>query len=198
MKAAIVLLADQPVQNLARRMVFELNTRYDVPFFASLLPSHVSLKQPFAFEDMDVLETYFDGLAARIAPLEITLDRLYCETWSGYGIIGMNVVETPRLRALHDQINEELTGLFRDTRAPHDGSGYHFHLTVEMGKLGETNPFGLYYDGLPGDKRLDLRFTARELGLFFYPERGGETGSFITYRVQPLAGGTQDGSQPGT
>ena len=54
MKAAIVLLASTPIQNFIRRIVFELNANYGAAFFASLLPSHVSLKQPFAFEDMDV------------------------------------------------------------------------------------------------------------------------------------------------
>lgn len=188
MKAAIVLLSDDAVQNTARRAVFWLNTRYNIPFYVSLLPSHVSLKQPFAFESMDVLEEYFDGLAARIAPLEINLDQFYYGEWSGYGILGMHVVETPELRRLHNMINEELRGLFEDTRAPHDGDEYSFHLTIEMGKVGGENAFKTYYDSLP-DHQLNLKFTARKLALFFYPDDAITTGTFITYRVQPLMGG---------
>ena len=94
MKAAIVLLANTPIQNFIRRIVFELNAKYQVVFYASLLPSDVSLKQPFAFEDMDVLEKYFDALTARTPPFDLLLDRFYCEEWAGFGILGLNVVET--------------------------------------------------------------------------------------------------------
>lgn len=188
MKAAIVLLSDDTVQNYARRIVFELNTRYNIPFYASTLPTHVSLKQPFTFESIDALGNYFDALAARIAPFEITLDQLYCEEWSGYGILGLNVIETPELRRLHNLLNEELKGLFKDTRAPHDGSEYHFHLTIEMGKIeGEVNGFQEYYNSVP-NPRLNLTFTAGKLALFYYPEAGGVINSFITYRVRPLSG----------
>jgi 2'-5' RNA ligase len=187
MKAAIVLLSDFTVQNRARRMVFELNARHGVQFYASLLPAHVSLKQPFEFEDMDALEAYFDGLAARTAPFRIDLDRVYYEEWSGYAILGLSVVETPRLRGLHEQINTELAGLFKDTRAAHDGSGYHFHLTVEMGPTAGGNGFREYYQGL-SSPQINLSFTAAQLGLFYYSGADIKAGSFISYRVQPLSG----------
>jgi 2'-5' RNA ligase len=187
MKAAIVLLADHAIQNDARRVVFELNTRYQVPFYASLLPSHVSLKQPFTFENMDVLEDYFDGLAARIAPFQIALDAYYYGEWTGHGILGLHVVETPELRRLHNQINAELKGLFQDSSAPHDGSEYSFHLTIETGKIDGKNGFKEYYDSLP-TPRVDREFTARELAMFYYAEDQITGGSFINYRVQPLTG----------
>jgi 2'-5' RNA ligase len=185
MKAAIVLLANAAVQNTIRRMVFELNTRYQTEFFAALLPAHVSLKQPFVFEDMAVLERYFDGLAASTAPFEIQLDRVYYEEWSGSAILGLNVLETPRLRALHNQLNAELAGLVADARANHDGSGYHFHMTVELGPVGATNGFKATFDALP-DPRVNLRYTVSELGLFYYAGDVIRPGSFIHYRTQPL------------
>lgn len=75
MKAAIALLADYRVQNFARRVVFDLERRHGIGFLGSLLPAHVSLKQPFEFEDMGKLEAYFDALAASIQPFEIAFDR---------------------------------------------------------------------------------------------------------------------------
>lgn len=188
MKAAIVLLSDAEVQNFTRRIVFELNASYPVGFLASLLPSHVSLKQPFTFEDIDTLEAYFDGLAARIAPFEIQLDGFYSEDGSGYGILGLNVVETPTLRGLHNQINAELSRLFKDTRAPHDGSEYRFHLTIEMGRIDAGDPFLAYFNTLK-DAGMKMNFRARELALFYYPDETYGAGPFITYRVMPLSGG---------
>ncbi|HEX9019072.1 MAG TPA: 2'-5' RNA ligase family protein [Anaerolineaceae bacterium] len=187
MKAAIVLLSDYAVQNYIRQFVYQLNTRWDVPFFASLLPAHISLKQPFTFENIEALERFFDSFAASIPPFEIDLDGLYAETWSGYGILGLNVVETPALRALHNRLNAELPGVVKDASAAHDGAEYHFHLTIEMGKVDGLNPFQALYDEI-SDKRVQLQFTARALALFFYPQRSEFDSTFITYRVQPLAG----------
>ena len=187
MKAAIVLLANTPTQNFNRRIVFELNTKYQVAFYASLLPSHVSLKQPFTFEDMDVLENYFDGLAARTPPFDITLDRFYSEEWAGYGILGLNVVESPILCGLHNRLNDELSRLFKDTRAAHDGSEYHFHMTIEMGKVEGLNPFQAYFDGL-ADRQVNFTYRVKEMALFYYAEEAGRGVTFINYRVMSLGG----------
>ena len=187
MKAAIVLLANTLIQNFIRRNVFELNAKYQVPFFAALLPAHVSLKQPFAFEDMDVLENYFNSLAVRTAPFELQLDRFYSEEWADFGILGLNVIETPILRGLHNQVNDELSGLFKDTRAAHDGSDYRFHMTIEMGKVKGANPFKTYFDGL-ADIKVDFTYRVNELALFYYPDEANNAGPFINYRVMPLSG----------
>jgi 2'-5' RNA ligase len=186
MRAAIVLLADRALHNFTRRVVVELNLRYQVGFFASLLPAHISLKQPFKFERLEVLDRYVESLAASISPLELSLDRFYCEEWSGFGILGLNVVETPRLRELHDRLNRDLAAILPDSSAAHDGSGYHFHLTIEMGGLeGGKNPFRAYFEGL-SDPRVNLAYTARELGVFYYSDDNHRPGSFITYRTLPL------------
>ena len=187
MKAAIVLLSDCAVQNFTRKFVYQLSTRWSVPFFASLLPAHVSLKQPFTFENIDALEGFFDAFAASIRPCEIALDGVYLETWSGYGILGMNVVETPELRALHNRLNAELPGVVKDAGAAHDGAEYHFHLTIEMGKVEGLDPFQALYREI-ADKHIQLKFTARELAMFFYPQRNELDTTFVTYRVHPLGG----------
>jgi len=187
MKAAIVVLANPAIQNIIRRMAFELNARYHTQFFAALLPAHISLKQPFVFEDMAVLEHYFDELAGRIAPFEIALERVYYEEWSGSAILGLSVVEMPRLRELHNQLNTELSDLFSDTRANHDGSGYHFHMTVELGPLSAENGIKAYFDAL-AEKQVNLRYTVTELALFYYAGELIRPGSFILYRTQPLTG----------
>lgn len=56
MKAGIALLSNFHVQNVARHMVFDISQRAKVQFLGSLLPAHVSLKQPFTFENMDALD----------------------------------------------------------------------------------------------------------------------------------------------
>jgi len=185
MKAAIALLADYRVQNRARRMVFELSQKAEMQFMGSLLPSHISLKQPFTFENMDMLETWFDSLAVRIDPFEIHLDQIYYSEWDEYAILGFTVVETPNLRNWHNQINQELVVIVADPSAPHDGDEYRFHLTVEMGKIGTINPYKALYDSM-SDKKIGLTFRATQLAMFYYADGPIQTGSFILYRLMPL------------
>jgi 2'-5' RNA ligase len=187
MKAAIALLANREIQNYARRIVFDLNRKHGIRFLASLLPAHVSLKQPFSFDSMEKLEKYFDRLAEDIEPFVVELDRVYHTQWSGYGILGLDVRETDVLRELHNRINAELDDLFEDTSAPHDGDSYHFHLTIELGSVEAEDVYGRYYEELD-DKRVNLKFTAREIALFYYAGDPG-AGSFMTYKVLGLGSG---------
>lgn len=189
MKAAIVLLADHTTQNFARKIVLALDQKYQIDFFGSLLPAHISLKQPFAFESMQKLENYFDALAASVSPFMIELDEIYYTGWNGYGILGMNVKETATLRELHNRLNCELGELFRDTSAPHDGDEYHFHMTIELGKTEQANPYQAYFDGL-ADKQVNLAFLATEMALFYYT--GQDHLSFFNYKVLPLTGKRPD------
>ena len=183
MKAAIALLADNETQNFVRGIVFELEQAYPIDFQAARFPVHISLKQPFSFEDMARLENYFDTLAAQTAPFQIELDEIYYTEWNGSGILGINVVETDTLRSLHNQLNRELSELFLDTSAPHDGDSYHFHMTIEMGPIEEHDPYRAYFEQLE-DKKVNLGFQAREIALAY--EGGKDQQSFICYKALPL------------
>jgi hypothetical protein len=185
MKAAIALLSNFHVQNVARRMVYEINRSGGIKFFGSLLPAHVSLKQPFTFEDMDLLEEWLESFSRRVEPFRIDLERVYYEEWDRYAIVGFEVLETPKLRSLHNRINVELKDLVLDPSAPHDGDDYRFHLTVELGEVGKSNPYKKFYDSLL-ETQVNLSFTAEHLALFFYPQVPIEAGTFICYKVLPL------------
>ena len=187
MKAAIALLSDYQVQNVARKIVYQLNQKADIKFFGSLLPTHVSLKQPFNFEEMDALESWFESFSKQVTPFRIELDHVYYEQWDDAAIVGLDVCETPTLRSLHEQVNRELQEFIPDSSAPHDGDEYHFHLTIELGKVGSANPFKQFYESLP-EKRVALSFLAEYIALFFYPSEPIEPGSFICYKVLPLTG----------
>lgn len=185
MKAGITILTDYSVQNYIRKIAYMLSENYEIPFNASLLPAHISLKQPFSFESLPDLEDYCDSLAAKIAPFPVELVEFYTGAWKGNGILGLRVGETSTLRQLHNRLNRELSRLFADTSAPHDGEAYRFHLTIEMGKIGETNSFLAFYESLP-DKRANLRFMAKHIGLFC--TTGEEQSTFILYKVIPITG----------
>jgi 2'-5' RNA ligase len=184
-KAAIALLSDYQIQNIARRMVYGINQIAQIKFLGSLLPAHVSLKQPFTFESMGKLETWFESISHSISPFPIELDHVYYKQWDDAGIVGFHVVETPTLRGLHNQINAELKDVVLDTTAPYDGEEYRFHLTVELGRVGEANPYQQFYESL-SEKQVNLSFQAETIALFYYPYEPIDAGSFICYKVLPL------------
>ncbi len=187
-KAALVLLTDVKVQNFARRIAVRLCVEKGLPFYAAALPAHVSLKQPFPFEDFARLDAFCERFAATVPPFEVALDRFYLYESGDFGVLGLNAVETPGLRGLHERLNAGLAQTFADSRAAFDGADYSFHLTIEIAR--DARNLGIlrdFFDSL-SEKTVDLRFTARELGVFFYPDETFAPGSFVVYRVLPLGG----------
>jgi 2'-5' RNA ligase len=160
-----------------------------LPFYAATLPSHVSLKQTFACQDLERLDAFCERFAARLSPFAVALDRYYLFEKGTIGVLGMNVVETPRLRGLHEQLNAELPGVVADPYADYDGPDYRFHLTIEIARdIPGVEVLRRAYAALP-PLPPDLGFTARELGIFYYPDEAFSPGSFVVYRVLPLGEG---------
>ena len=60
-------------------------------------------------------------------------------------------------------------------------------LTIELGQVGNKNPFKQYYESLP-KKQISLSFKAEFMALFYYADGPIEKGSFICYKVLPLSG----------
>jgi len=136
---------------------------------------------------MDEMDDWFEAFSKQVTPFRIDLENVYYGEWDNYAIVGFEVLETPTLRHLHDRINRELKDRVLDPSAPHDGDEYRFHLTVDLGEVGSTNPFKQFYESLP-EKEVALSFTASQLALFFYADGSIEPGTFICYKVLPLTG----------
>jgi hypothetical protein len=98
------------------------------------------------------------------------------------------VVETPILRSLHEGVNRELARVVADPRAAFDGETYQFHLTLEVGPVGEADVLKAYFDGIDR-KEVNLTFTAQDLALFYYGDRPAGPGSYMVYKMLPVGGG---------
>ena len=131
-----------------------------------------------------------DELAESIRPLDITLTELH--TVPTYyvglevGILWMKVKETTYLRDLHNRLNTDLELRFGNTTADHDRDTYHFHKAIVMyGQLLEI--YNKYKIGIQQSK-VNLQYTASELGMFVYDEPMGPHGDSLCYRVLPIGG----------
>lgn len=173
MKAGFALLADLSTANFVRRLAWKIHTQFDVGLHACLQPPHVSIKQPFAAPGFAELEAYLEDLASRLTPFPIQLSTvrivpIQVERFQT-GLVWLDVIETPQLRELHNQLNAELLARFGNTQAAFDGPDYHFHMTVVYG----GQPVEVYrqieaqYAGM----QVGLEFTPRELALAINDER---------------------------
>jgi hypothetical protein len=85
---------------------------------------------------------------------------------------------------LHDRINEELSQRFGNTQADFDGAAYHFHITVMIGGQ-PIDVYRKFYSEI-SDKKVNLRFTVRELAMFVYDEPMGPKGEYLIYKISPI------------
>lgn len=188
MYATFAFLADAKIQNLVRKLAWDIHQKYRTGLDASRLPPHISLKQPFPVADLSGLVKYIARLAKSIQPFEVhltglelidtTIDKL------ATGILWLNVEETSTLRDLHNRLNQELTSRFGDVRAPFDGPSYHFHMSVAIG----GQPIETYRRILEesSNQITDMRFTVRELAMFVYDDPDADDPGFMTYKVLAL------------
>jgi 2'-5' RNA ligase len=120
MKAAFAILANLEAYNFVRRLAWNIHFHYRTGTIDARLPPHVSLKQPFAFADLDAPEEYMDELAPAIEPFEVELTKLELRsiTHQGrdHGLLWIAVQENSTLRALHNRLNLELSQRFGDAR----------------------------------------------------------------------------------
>ena len=188
MKAAFALLANTEVHNFVRKLAWEIHQKYRTGTIDSRLPPHISLKQPFRIADLIPLEEYMDELAKTITPFDVTLTELQIVPipFEGmeYGLLWIDVQETEDLRQLHDRINEELSERFENTQADFDGANYHFHMTVMIGGQ-PIDVYRKYYSEI-SERKVNLRYTVRELAMFVYDQPMGPKGEYLTYKILPI------------
>lgn len=188
MRATFALLGNREVYNLVRKLAWDIHLSYRTGTRHCCLPPHISLKQPFKIPDLAALEMYMDELAGSIDPFDVLLTEIQVVPMvygdMEYGILWLDVQESPELRDLHNRVNLELSQRFGNTQAAFDGQSYHFHMTVMIG----GQPFDVYrqyYSEIP-DPKVNLRFTVKELAMFVYDEPGGPDGEYLSYKILPV------------
>lgn len=190
MKATFAFLTDNHIQNLVRKLTWDIHQKYRTGIDFCRLQPHISLKQPFNISDLEALSKYMDELARSIEPFQVRLPQLELidATIDGLesGIIWLSVEETESLRGIHNRLNEELTARFGSVPADFDGDSYRFHMAVSLG----GQPIETYHKIIDKfkDKLGNLQYTVRELVMFVYDERSDVNAGYMTYKILPLGG----------
>ncbi len=185
MKATFALLADPTTHNFVRKLAWQLHQTYGTGLRANRLPPHISLKQPFAINDVTALEAYFDRFATAVSPFPVRLSNLHVIPAPTAphisGIAWLNVEETPLLRNLHTRLNAELAAQFNNTAAPFDGADYQFHMTVAI----SNHPTDAYHHMLAGykDTPINILYTVQEIAMFVYDDTLPFEIDYMTYKI---------------
>jgi 2'-5' RNA ligase len=188
MKATFAFLTDNHIQNLVRKLSWDIHQKYRTGIDVCRLPPHISLKQTFDTSELDLLSEYMAELAQSIQPFQAHLTHLELvgATIDGLdsGILWLNVEETEFLRGLHNRLNEELTARFGNVPAEYDGADYHFHMSVAIGGQ-PIKTYRIILDEFK-DRLVDLQYTVRDLVMFVYDERSDVNAGYMTYMILPL------------
>jgi 2'-5' RNA ligase len=181
MRVGLALLADRVVANAVNRLAWAVHMRWHNGIAARAYPAHISLKQPFEIgDDLDAILAYSAVFAASLPPLSIALKSLY--VWDT--VLGIDVVEDPLLRGLHNRLNAELPPIFGDVRADYDGDEYHFHMTIALGGANAATYQSIL--AACANEMLPHAFTATELGLFTGYQRPAGDWQFMLHTAFPL------------
>ncbi len=188
MRTAVALLVEDDFAN--RLAPFTLRCRdYGFNLRVLRLPAHVSLKQPFVVDDFERFEQYVEEFAGRIEPQPLRSDGFRCWGDEDEGGVAAHVIETPRLRQLHTQLNVELAQIFGETQADYDGDAYWFHLTVAIGPYRADTLSQLRADIV--DRKVDEPTVSARLAVFIYEESAQAdplygVREYGTYKILPL------------
>jgi 2'-5' RNA ligase len=181
MKATFVLLANNDLENYAKKLVLKAQNIGKLGFEACRLPFHVSLKQPFDIPNVDGIEEYFDGFVRSTSPITIHFTELdlYKANIMGIdsGVLSIKAERTQQLDELQKRFFVELNKKFGKCKADHDDD-YVFHMTISYG-LAPSEQYDKVFNELKG-QNYNFESVFSQLGLFYYEDF--KPGAYFCYK----------------
>jgi 2'-5' RNA ligase len=181
MKTAFALLANNDLENYAKKLALKAHNTGKLGFEACRLPFHVSLKQPFDIPDIDSIEEYFDSFVKTIKPITVRFTELelYKTNIMGNdsGVLSIRAERTRQLDALQKRFFAELNNKFGECKAEHDDD-YVFHLTICYG-LAPAAQYEKVFNELKNNN-YNFESVFSQLGLFFNEEE--KPGAYFCYK----------------
>lgn len=192
MKATIVLIADDEVENYARKILLEAHRTGQLGFGMTRIPFHVSLKQPFQIPSLEEMEDFFDGFVEKVSPIELNFEQLvvYPNNVIGgepSGCLSIKVRKTAELDRIQHELFTNLEKRFGPCPAPFDDD-YMFHMTVAIGKAPYEN-YQRAYEHL-GKRNCDgyynRNYQFHKIGLLYYDDDNILPGTYFCYKTVEL------------
>jgi 2'-5' RNA ligase len=181
MRATFVLLANNDLENYAKKLVLKAQNIGKLGFEACRLPFHVSLKQTFEIPSVESIEKYFDGFVKTLRPVTVHFTELdlYKANIIGIdsGVISIKAERTPQLDELQKRFFTELNNKFGECNAEHDDD-YVFHMTICYG-LASPEQYDKVFNELKVHN-YNFESVFSQLGLFYYEDF--KPGAYFCYK----------------
>lgn len=181
MKATFALLANNDLENYAKKLMLKAQNIGKLGFESCRLPFHVSLKQPFDILNIDSIEEYFDSFVKSINPVTIHFTELdlYKANIMGTdsGVLSIKAERSQHLDELQKRLFAQLNKKFGECKACYDDD-YVFHMTISYG-LAPSIQYDKVFNEL---KKYDYNFESvfSQLGLFYYEDL--KPGAYFCYK----------------
>lgn len=112
MKACFGLLLDYRMDNLARKMIFDISKKYDVEISNSNFSQYIIASPKIEVEDLSKMEVFLDSIAEKTQPLNVNIEgfalKSVKENNDEYTALTMNISENEELIDLYNSICTEL------------------------------------------------------------------------------------------
>lgn len=187
MKATIVLIADNEIENYGRKLMLAAHKAGNLGFEMARLPQHVSLKQPFSIPNLEEMEEFFDEFVEELKPIHVKFKHLnvYSSNVLGYesGCMSIEVEKTDELDLAQKKLFKKLENRFGPCPAEHDDD-YTFHMTIAIGGASYDCYKKAYTEMLKKDYNKECIFN--RLGLLYYDDDNIKPGTYFCYKVLEL------------
>ncbi len=119
------ILVDTATHNFVRKLQLELHQVIGIGLARQ--PPHITVKSPFAIDDMGPFSAYLSSLATRLSPF--TIDAQGFGTF-GEQVLYLDILPNKRLNDLHELILEEMNSDFGIAAGEYEGPNIKFHISV--------------------------------------------------------------------
>lgn len=187
MKATIVLIANDEIENYGRKLMLDAHKAGNLGFEMARLPQHISLKQPFLIPNLEEFEEFFDEFAKELKPVPVKFKNLnfYPSNVLGYesGCMSIEVEKTNELDLAQKKLFKKLEECFGPCPAEHDDD-YIFHMTIAIGGANYDSYKKAYAKMVKKNYNKECIFN--KLGLLYYDDDNIKPGTYFCYKILKL------------
>jgi len=179
MQVAFVGLLDASTYNYVRDLQVKMYGLFDAKEALRLEP-HFTLKYKFDTDDLTAARRYFDELADRTKPFEVTVNGI--DTFEN-NIVFLDIAKNPIITNLHLKILADVDKRFSVAPSEFEGKELHFHITLAYKDIDDKTfkKIKEYFE----TQVIRLQFPVQQIGMYLLPNPEDQ---WFLYRTSTLKG----------
>ncbi len=179
MQVAFVGLLDASAYNYVRDLQVKMHDLFDAKAALKLEP-HFTLKYKFDTDDLTAARQYFDEVANRTKPFEVTVNGI--DTFET-NVVFLDITKNSIITNLHLKILADVDRRFSVAPSEFEGEGLHFHITLAYKDIDDETfqKIKEYFE----TQDIRLQFPVQQIGMYLLPNFEDQ---WFLYRISALKG----------